>query len=68
MLDIMLVETARQIYFKRYTLQFNLFFLQTYRKKRLESDRMTKTGGELKNNHSNGLSSLNGANLKQKAQ
>ncbi|XP_057178261.1 elongation of very long chain fatty acids protein 2 [Triplophysa rosa] len=45
------------------------FYLQTYRKKRLASDRMTKTGGDFKNiNHSNGLSSsLNGSDLKQKA-
>ncbi|KAA0705005.1 Elongation of very long chain fatty acids protein 2 [Triplophysa tibetana] len=46
------------------------FYLQTYRKKRLDSDRMTKTGGDLRNiNHSNGPSySLNGSNLKRKAQ
>ncbi|ROL51089.1 Elongation of very long chain fatty acids protein 2 [Anabarilius grahami] len=44
------------------------FYMQTYKKRRLEGGRMAKVG-ELKNNHSNGLSSsLNGANSKQKLQ
>ncbi|XP_055038128.1 very long chain fatty acid elongase 2 isoform X1 [Misgurnus anguillicaudatus] len=44
------------------------FYMQTYRKKRLGADRTAKVVGDHKNNYSNGLSSLNGANFKQKAQ
>lgn len=43
------------------------FYMQTYRKKRLGGDRLAKVVGDHKNNYSNGLSSLNGANYKQKA-
>uniref|UniRef100_A0A8C1LDZ5 Elongation of very long chain fatty acids protein n=2 Tax=Cyprinus carpio TaxID=7962 RepID=A0A8C1LDZ5_CYPCA len=44
------------------------FYVQTYKKRKLEGDRIAKVG-DLKNSHSNGLSSsLNGANSKQKLQ
>ncbi|XP_026121034.1 very long chain fatty acid elongase 2 isoform X1 [Carassius auratus] len=42
------------------------FYMQTYRKRKLEGDRIAEVG-DLKNSHSNGLSaSLNGENSKQK--